>query len=107
MRIAARTDTNQKELTREFEKLGCSVGDLHRVGKGMTDLVVGVGSIGTERGVNWLVEVKYQDGTETDDQIRFRGAWRGPRAIARTVDDVERIVKTMRRQAFLIAMGHT
>jgi len=40
MRLAARTDSNQAEIVAALRKIGCLVEPLHRMGKGIPDLLV-------------------------------------------------------------------
>lgn len=64
---------------RALEALGASVSDLSAVGGGVPDLLVGF------RGRTFLIEVKTAEGTLTPDQVVWHGAWRGHKAIVRTV----------------------
>ena len=95
MRRAARTDANQQEVIDAMRKCGASVQDLSAVGKGVPDLLVGLG------GKNVLVEVK--DGSKipskqklTKDQEQWHSKWKGVIHIVRTVDEAIDLVRQMR-----------
>ena len=51
--------------------IGASVTDLHTLGGGVGDILVGLS------GVNWLFEIKTEDGTLTPAEEQFRDEWRG------------------------------
>ena len=96
IRRAARVDANQGEIVSALRQMGCSVVSLAAVGKGVTDLLVGVS------GKNLLIEVK--DGSRspskrklTPDQVIFHAEWRGQIAKADSVDEVISIVNEARR----------
>ena len=44
-RYARRVDANHAEIKAAFEKMGCSVVDLSRMGEGCPDIAVGYGGI--------------------------------------------------------------
>ncbi len=95
MRLPARqgrADRNQAQIIEAYENLGCSVVDLHGVGFGTPDLLVGIGHT-----VDQLVEVKQKAGKLRGSQKQFFEAWRGrkPRVV-RTVEDVIEHVNEMR-----------
>ena len=76
MRLAAKTDANQTQVTSALRAAGASVQSLAAVGKGVPDLLVGY------KGTTLLMEVK--DGRKapsaqrlTEDQLRWHGAWKG------------------------------
>ncbi len=75
MRRSARTDGNQRAIVKALRKAGASVETLHMVGKGVPDLLVGIG------GKTFLVEVKNDKGTLTPDQVRWHGEWRGAKPL--------------------------
>ena len=92
MRRAARIDSNQPEIVNGLRKIGCSVQSLAPVGEGCPDLLVG------HRGNNFLIEVK--DGARipseqklTPDQIDWHSDWRGRVHVARSLEEVIRIVR--------------
>ena len=96
IRRAARVDANQGEIVYTLRQMGCSVVSLAAVGKGVTDLLVGVS------GKNLLIEVK--DGSKpprerklTPDQVIFHAEWRGQIAKAESVDEAISIVNEARR----------
>lgn len=72
-RFAARSvpDKNQTEVAGWYEELFCSVVDLHGVGFGCPDLMIGLA------GRTELVEVKTEAGNAEASQVRFNRDWRG------------------------------
>lgn len=87
-RRAARIDTNQPEIVKEFRKHGCTVQHLHMVGDGCPDIAVGFG------GINYLIEIK--DGNKppsgrklTKDEQMWHNGWNGSVHIIESVKDVE------------------
>jgi Holliday junction resolvase len=96
MRVAARTDDNQREIVEMFRKLGCTVLDLSKVGKGCPDILVGAQSR------NHLVEIK--DGSKppskrrlTADQTKFHRVWRGDVHVVQSLADVAVLVSYWRK----------
>lgn len=94
MRRYARQDTNHKEIRHAFERLGCSVADLSMVGRGLGDLLVGMG------GLSIVCEVK--DGAKppsarklTPDEEKFRMNWKGGYRLVTCLEDVEETVKVL------------
>ena len=74
---ANKRDTNEPEIIKALEKIGCSV---YRIDD-PCDLIVGY------RARNFLVEVKSKTGKPTDDQGTFAAEWNGQYRIVRTVDE--------------------
>lgn len=72
-RFAARSvpDKNQAEVISWYEELYCSVVDLHGIGFGCPDLMIGLS------GRTELVEVKTEVGHAEATQVRFNRDWRG------------------------------
>jgi len=93
---AAKVDGNSKLIVAAFRGRGCTWLDLHRVGQGCPDGLVGC------NGVDRLVEIKNPDGKDqlTEDQIAFMSEWRGavPWTV-RTLEDVGECVKEMKLEA--------
>jgi len=81
MRRAAKVDQNQAAIVEELRQVGASVEPLHRVGGGVPDLLVGF------RDRTYLIEVKADQGTLTDDQRAWLAKWRGQAAVVRTADE--------------------
>ena len=84
---ARKTDANQGDIVDALRKIGCTVEDMSRVGKGVPDLLVGF------RGATYLLEVKNVHGRNKLEasQIEWRGAWKGkPVAVVR--DEQEAIL---------------
>jgi len=95
VRRAARTDATHAAIVDAFERMGCTVLDLSRVGNGCPDLLVAAA------GRMVLIEVK--DGGKTASrrkltpaQVRFTASWPGQWRIVERVDQVPGIVRAMR-----------
>ncbi len=71
LRRAARTDVNQRQIVKALRKAGASVQPLHTVGDGVPALLVGIG------GWTYLIEVKGEHGSLTQDQVKWHEEWRG------------------------------
>lgn len=84
----AKTDKNQAEIVDAMRKHGATVQILSAVGKGVPDLLVGY------RGVNFLFEVKGQNGKLTEPQIKWHDDWQGKVYIVRSIDDAIMILST-------------
>lgn len=72
MRLAARVDANQSEVVKAMRKVGAVVTPLHRVGQGVSDLLV------SWRQRWFVMEVKTANGSLTPDQVRWIGEQRAP-----------------------------
>lgn len=82
MSYAKRIDVNQPEIVkglREYE--GVSVKDIHALGKGIPDILVGV------FGKNILFEIKSGVGELTPDEVEFYADWCGQVSVIRSVED--------------------
>ena len=77
-----RVDRNQREIVAALRVMGASVQDLHNIGQGCPDLVIGF------QGVTLLAEVKNGKAGLTPDEQAWHTAWRGQVVIVRTLDDV-------------------
>lgn len=93
-RLAARVDENHSEIVAAFEKLGCSVLDIHQL-KRCADILVSK----NKRTV--IVEIK--DGKKsksrrklTKGEMEFFASWQGESAIVESIDDVLRVVSLLR-----------
>lgn len=75
-----RTDANQQDIIDALRDIGASVQDLHTVGKGCPDLLVGY------RGVNYLLEVKHRAGKLTGKEPEWHADWRGQVCTVWTVE---------------------
>lgn len=79
---AKRRDSNEKEVVRALEKIGCSVLRLDDF-----DLLVGY------RGRDFKIEVKSEKGTKTESQVEMIENWRGsPLYIVRSIDQAIALV---------------
>jgi hypothetical protein len=80
---ARRVDANQAAIVEALRAAGCSVQDLHEVGDGCPDLLVGF----TDRdgvGHNYVLEVKGPRGWLTGKQPKWHRNWKGQKAIVRS-----------------------
>jgi hypothetical protein len=88
-----RTDANHSTLRQCYEDYFCFVVDLHAVGRGVPDFLVGIA------GVSDLVEVKTEEGQLNKKQILFQKRWTGSKVvIVRTVADVINHVYNIRER---------
>ena len=81
-----RVDANQPEIVADLRKVGASVLLLHEVGEGCPDICVGF------RGMNYLIEIKTEQGMLNPVQLDWHRNWQGQRAIARTSEEALRII---------------
>ena len=81
-------DKNQKKIIENLRAMGMTVIDLHEVGHGCPDIVVGF------YGINFLFEIKSRTGRLTDNQVSLFAAWRGQVAIIRTTSDAVTIIES-------------
>jgi hypothetical protein len=87
VRRAARIDRIHKDIVKVFREMGCSVTSLAAVGKGVPDLLVGIGNR------NLLVEVKSGHKKHlTEDQVIFRDQWHGQHAVVHDVEEAISLV---------------
>jgi len=85
--MAKRTDGNQAEIVQALRRVGCTVQDLHAVGHGCPDVVVG------RAGQTYLLEIKNGDRARLNSrEQRWHNEWRGQVAVVRTVEDALRAV---------------
>lgn len=92
----ANRDANDKEISDYFLMYGCTVHDTVAMGGGFPDKVVAIPCIGGA--VNVLVEIKNpinttRTGKLSTKQEEFFLNWLGPCEEARTLEDVQRIIK--------------
>lgn len=88
--VPRRRDANHGEIQGAFARLGCGTIDLSGVGDDCPDTLIEIA------GTNVLVEIKTPKGKLEPGQERFFREWRGPREIARSIDDVAAIVAKYR-----------
>lgn len=79
--MAKRVDANQREIVAALRAIGCTVQDLHEVGRGCPDLLIGF------KGVNYLAEVKSEHGMMTGDEEAWHWEWMGQVAVIRTIEE--------------------
>ena len=80
-------DANQSEIVAALRQIpGVTVIDLREVGKGVPDLIVG------RAGLNYLIELKTPKGKLRLIQALHTQNWKGQTAVARSLDDVLKIM---------------
>ena len=99
MRYAARVDANHSEIVAAFRALGYDVLDLSRVGSNCPDILLG------RNNLNVLVEIKTEKGKLKPGQMEFYTKWKGHTAVVRSLDDVERLNKTIQQEAAMRMAG--
>ena len=96
-----RCDANQSEIVKRYEDWFCSVVDLHSVGFGCPDLMVGI------QGSTELVEVKTEEGRLSNAQQLFTETWRGSKpVIVRNIKDVDSHVMVVQARLRAQRMRH-
>ena len=90
-----RRDDNHNEIGKVFSDLGCSVFDIHTLGGGIGDYIIGL------CGLNILVEVK--DGSKPPSRRKLTPAektlhdtWKGRIEIVESVEDAVKLVNGIR-----------
>ena len=81
MHHTRRTDANQQEIMNALREVGYSVLDLHEVGKGCPDILVGT------HGLNILVEIKIPGAKLNDLEKKFFDSWNGPACVVNSVEE--------------------
>lgn len=89
---AKRTDANQAEIAAALRKAGCSVQDLHEVGHGCPDILVGYA------GHTWCFEIKVHGGKLTDDEHEWALRWHGQYAVIHSAEEALEIMGLLRRE---------
>lgn len=92
MRRAHKVDKNQGAIVEALRQAGYSVEDLSGVGGGCPDLLVAGIYRWTGVTCTWVMEVKTASGELSQDQIDWLDAWRGHKAVVRSVDEALRVV---------------
>jgi len=90
--MAKRSDRNQAEIVAALRARGCSVQDLHTVGKGCPDIVVGYGLGRALVRYNWLFEIKMPGAKLTGSEPEWHAAWRGQVAVIHSAEEALRIM---------------
>jgi len=86
MRRRARVDASQPEIVAALRGVGVGVQVLSAVGHGCPDLAVGY------RHKTYLIELKEGKSVLTPDERAWHDAWPGAAYVARSVEDVLRII---------------
>ena len=80
-------DANQGDILKGLRRVpGLHIIDLTEVGEDCPDVLVGYKSF------NWLIEIKTENGKLKPGQQRHYNEWYGQTAVARSLDDVLRII---------------
>lgn len=88
--LARRVDANHSAIVDALRRLGCSVLDLSRVGRGCPDILCGYG------GISLPAEIKTAKGKFNDRQNEFLSQWTGGCYLLRTVEDCAELANTLR-----------
>ena len=103
MRRIARTDGNQQELMNYLRTLGASVLDLHKVGGGAPDILVGIAIprpilLPAGYRLNLLAEIKNPKRFPSQRKLNpletdFHRDWRGQISVIETLNDCLKLLK--------------
>lgn len=77
-----RKDKNHNQIVYELKQLNISVWELHNVGGGMSDLIIGYAF------TNFLIEIKTDKGRQSDSQKLFEQYWQGQYKIVHNTDEI-------------------
>lgn len=69
-----------------LRRVGATVQDLHIVGRGCPDILVGF------RGQTFVMEIKYGNGKLNDKEKAWHLNWEGQVAIVKTLDDALKVI---------------
>jgi hypothetical protein len=96
MSYAKKTDRNQSDIIKALRQVGASVESLHRVGRGVPDLLVGrvmpCPCCGAQYPRNMLIETKVENRTLNARQVAFHATWRGPICVVHTIEEAIKII---------------
>ena len=84
--MAKRVDANQAQIVQQLRDFGASVLDLHTVGKGCVDILVGY------RGRSYPMEIKTAHGKLTDAEEKFYDEWRGNYYVIHDIEEAIQIL---------------
>jgi hypothetical protein len=87
--MAKRVDQNQSDIVAALRAVGAAVVDLHAVGRGCPDILVGY------QGRNYLMEIKTDIGSLNAKQVRWWQIWPGQGGVVRCADDALRAIGAM------------
>ena len=82
----SRPDANQASIIQILEEVGATVQDLHEVGGGCPDILIGY------KGVNYLAEIKTAKGKLNAKQVRWHRYWQGQKIILRSEADALQLI---------------
>jgi hypothetical protein len=82
-----RVDANQVAVVAALREYGATVLDMHTLGKGAPDIVVGYA------GRNYLCEIKAPGGKLTPSERDWHNAWRGTVWVIYTVDQAIDLIR--------------
>ena len=75
-----RSDGNQPEIVANLRSIGCTVQDVHSLGHGFPDILVGY------HGKNFLFEIKAPGGKITPDEKEWAQYWKGQSTLIRNFE---------------------
>lgn len=81
-------DANQAEIVQALRAIGATVQDLHEVGKGCPDILVGY------RDRNYLLEIKNPEtkGTITEREWKWHNSWHGQVAVVWSAEEAIAVI---------------
>ena len=85
-----RVDRNHGEIVKALRKVGATVQSIAECGHGCPDILAGYHS------VNYVLEVKDEDGELTDAEYKWQGDWRGQCCTVYTVNEALRAIGAIR-----------
>ena len=85
-------DANHAQIVKDLRKAGAEVESLAGIGLGVPDLLV------SYRGVNYLLEVKREDGTLRVSQIEWMKRWRGQVDVVRSSQEALEAIGAVKRK---------
>jgi hypothetical protein len=89
--MAKRVDKNQAEIVAALRAVpGVTVQDLHTVGKGCPDILVGYYRWPTR--LNFLFEIKSPGGKLTGSEPEWHARWRGQVAVVHSAEEALKIM---------------
>jgi len=86
---AKRVDANQAEIVDALRKAGATVQDLHEVGKGCPDIMIGW------LGYNILMEIKAPGGKLNKREQEWHDTWRGQVVVVHSIEEALEVLGVM------------
>lgn len=84
--MAKRVDANQSEIVAALRAIGCTVQDLHEVGRGVPDIMV------SYKGKLFLFEIKMAGKYQNSLEKQWAYKWQSPVYVVRSAEEAVKIV---------------